>query len=129
MSVIGVILAAFSRIWTKYWEIRSISEYEDFLRSEPNYCLNLPFNPLFRSSSPEVFLGKGVLKIRSNFSGEHPCRSGISVKLLCIFIEIALRHGCSPVNCCIFYEHLYLRTPLDGCFWLLLWHFLTFIMR
>ena len=45
-----------------------------------------------------MFLGKGVLKIRSNFTGEHPCRSGISVKLLCIFIEIALRHGCSPVN-------------------------------
>ena len=28
-----------------------------------------------RSSRPEVFLGKGVLKICSKFTGEHPCRS------------------------------------------------------
>ena len=41
-----------------------------------------------RSSHPEVFLEKGVLKI---------CRK---------FIEIALRHGCSPVNL----RHIF-RTP------------------
>ena len=33
------------------------------------------------SSHPEVFLGKGVLKICSKFTGEHPCRSAISIKL------------------------------------------------
>ena len=33
-------------------------------------------------------------------------RSGISIKLLCKFIEIALRHWCSPVNLL----HIY-RTP------------------
>ena len=38
---------------------------------------------MFRSSHPEVFLGKGVLKICSKFTGEHPCRSAISIKLLC----------------------------------------------
>ena len=37
---------------------------------------------LFRSSLPEVLLGKGVLKICSKFTGEHPCRSVISIKLL-----------------------------------------------
>ena len=52
----------------------------------------------FRSSRPEVFLGKGVLKIYSKFTGEHPCRSAISIKLQRNFSEIALRHGCSPVN-------------------------------
>ena len=36
----------------------------------------------FRSSPSEVFLGKGVLKICSKFTGEHPCRSAISIKLL-----------------------------------------------
>ena len=46
----------------------------------------------------QVFLGKGFLKICSKFTGEHPCRSGISIKLLCNFIEITLRHGCSLVN-------------------------------
>ena len=30
-----------------------------------------------RSSHPEVFLGKALLKICSNFTGEHPCRSAI----------------------------------------------------
>ena len=45
-----------------------------------------------------VFLGKGVQKIYSKVAGEQPCRSVISIKLLCIFIEIALRHGFPPVN-------------------------------
>ena len=35
----------------------------------------------FRSTHPEVFLGKGVLKICSKFTGEHPCRNAISIKL------------------------------------------------
>ena len=36
----------------------------------------------FKSSHPEVFLEKGVLKICSKFTGEHQCRSTISIKLL-----------------------------------------------
>ena len=51
----------------------------------------------FKSSSPEVFLGKDVLKTCSKFR-KHPCRSAISAKLLCNFIEMALWHGCSHVN-------------------------------
>ena len=51
-----------------------------------------------RSSRPEVFLGKGVLKICSRFTGEHPCRSVISIKLQSNFIKITLWHGCPPVN-------------------------------
>ena len=30
---------------------------------------------------PELFLGKGVLKIIGKFTGEHPCSSAISIKL------------------------------------------------
>ena len=61
---------------------------------------------LSRSSLPEVFLWKGVLKTRIKFTREHPCRSATSIKLQNNFIEITLRHGCSPVNL------LYiLRTP------------------
>ena len=48
-----------------------------------------------RSSYPKVFLEKVILKICSKFTGEHPCRSVISIKLL---FEITLRHECSPVN-------------------------------
>ena len=40
-------------------------------------------NTLFGSSHSELFLRKGVLKIYSKFTGEHPCRSTISIKLLC----------------------------------------------
>ena len=53
---------------------------------------------IFRSSRPEVFLGKGVLKICSKFSGEDPCRGVISIKLQSNLIEITLQHGCPPVN-------------------------------
>ena len=31
-------------------------------------------------------------------TAEHQCQSVISIKLFCNFIEITLRHGCSPVN-------------------------------
>ena len=57
---------------------------------------NVALNSLI--SLPDVFLGKGVLKIYSKFTEEHPCRSVILIKLLCNVFEIALRHGCSPVN-------------------------------
>ena len=67
-----------------------------------------------RSSLSEGFFEKDVLKICSKVTGEHPCRSAISIKLLCNFIEISLRHSCSPVN---FAAYLFLRTRLDGCFW------------
>ena len=56
-----------------------------------------------------MFLAKGVLKICSKFTGEHPCRSVISIKLLCNFTEVTLRHGCSPVNLL----HI-LRTPFTN---------------
>ena len=32
------------------------------------------------------------------------------------FIEIALWHGCSPVNCVHIFRTLFLKTPLGGCF-------------
>ena len=50
----------------------------------------------FRRSHPDVFLRKGFLKTCSKITRELPCRGVISIKLLCNFIEIALRHGCSP---------------------------------
>ena len=69
-----------------------------------------------RSCHHEVFLEKSVLKISNKFTGEHPWQGVISIKLFCNFIEIAPPHWYSPVNCCIFLEHLFLGTPLDGCF-------------
>ena len=51
-----------------------------------------------KQPSRGVFLGNGVLRICSKFTGEYPCRSATSIKPLCNFIEITLLHGCSPVN-------------------------------
>ena len=65
-----------------------------------------------RTSHPEVFLRKDVPKIYSKFTGEHPCRSMISIKLLCNSIEITLRHGRSPVNIL----HIF-RTPFRENTW------------
>ena len=45
-----------------------------------------------------MFLRKDVLKLCSKVTGEHSCRSAISIKLESNFTEITLRHGCSPVN-------------------------------
>ena len=43
-------------------------------------CSNFLISP--RSSHPEMFLRKGVLKIRSKFTGDHPCRNVISINSL-----------------------------------------------
>ena len=58
----------------------------------------LDFERVSRSIHPEAFLRKDVLKIHSKFTGDHPCWNAISIKLQGNFIEIALRHGCSPIN-------------------------------
>ena len=57
-----------------------------------------------------MFLEKGVLKRYSEFTGEYPCQSVISIKLhfgMGVVLQI----------CCIFWGHLFLRIPLEGCFW------------
>ena len=53
---------------------------------------------VFGISRSEVFSRKSVLKICSKFTGEIPCQSVISIKMLCNFIKIALRDWYSPVN-------------------------------
>ena len=56
---------------------------------------------------------RGVLRkmssenIISKFTGEHPCWKGISMKLQSNFIEITLRHGCSPVNLLYIFRTLF----------------------
>ena len=61
---------------------------------------------------------RGVLKICSKLTGEDPCRIVISIKLQSNFIEITLRHSCSPVNLL----HIFRRTfPKNTSEWLLLY--------
>ena len=52
---------------------------------------------IIRSSPPEVFLEKGVLKICIKFTGEYPCQSVVSIKLLCLGAHLG-EHGCSHFN-------------------------------
>ena len=46
----------------------------------------------YRRIPPEVFLWKGALKICSKFTGKHPCRSAISIKLW-ITLQLGLGLG------------------------------------
>ena len=73
-----------------------------------------------RISRPEVFLVKSVLKICSKFTEEHPRRSVISIKLLFNFIEITLRHGCSPVNLLHIFKRPFLKNTSGRLLLLLL---------
>ena len=50
-------------------------------------------------------------------TGDHPSWSAISLKLLCNFIEITLRHGYSPVNLLHIFRTLF---PKNTSWWLLL---------
>ena len=53
---------------------------------------------ILRSTPPEVFLAKRVMKIRSKFTGQHLYQSVISIKLQSNFVQVALQYECSPVN-------------------------------
>ena len=65
-----------------------------------------------------MFLRKRVLKKCGKFTGEHPCQSAISIKLQSNFIEIALRHGCSPANLLHIFRTSF---PRNTSGWLLLY--------
>ena len=75
-----------------------------------------------RSIHPWVFLGKGVLKISSKFTGEHPCGSAIYWNHTLLNSHLGM--GVLLWICCIFSEHLFFRTPLGGCFCTMLTQFL-----
>ena len=66
-------------------------------------------NAWYKSSQPEGFSGKGVLKTCSKYIGEHTCQSS--------FIEIALWHGCSPANSLHIFRKSFLKNTSG---WLLL---------
>ena len=77
-----------------------------------NLSVSPAFHPDFQSQ-----LRRAVLKTCSKFTGEHPCQSAVSISLLCNFIEVTLRNGCFPVNLLHISKHLFLISPLMGCFW------------
>ena len=80
--------------------------FEQLLLTIPSHSCHVNSILYYKSSRPEVFLRKGALKICCKFIEEHPCQSLVSIKLLCNFIKITLRHGYFPVNL----QHIF-RTP------------------
>ena len=51
-----------------------------------------------RSSNPEDFFEKGVLKICSKFTGEPPCRNVISIKLFCNLLKSTWLFSCKLLH-------------------------------
>ena len=80
-----------NQLFIIYFIYYTISCHWSFFLCHQKTLENERFSDVFREkgrSSPlEVFLGKGVLKICSKFTGEHPVR-----------IEIPLRHRRYPIN-------------------------------
>ena len=63
-----------------------------FEGTEDTNCLLFEFSCISTSNPPEVFLGKRVQKVYSIFTEHQPCRSAISVKLLCKVAPVNLLH-------------------------------------
>ena len=60
-----------------------------------------------RSSHPEGFLGKGVLKICSKFAREYPCLNVVSIKLLSNFANIIVAMSYMKWNFFIIFQKLF----------------------
>ena len=95
-----------------FYRFKSLSDESDGYDEE-----NVDTAEQLRSSHPEVFLRQAVLKICSNFSGEYPCRTAISIKLHAVLLKPHFGMSVLLSICCIFSEHLLLKTHLDGCVW------------
>ena len=64
----------------KVHTLQTISDYElNLTLTHRKQRIYLAVREYSRSSYLEVFLGKGVLKICSKFTGEHPCQSVSSI--------------------------------------------------
>ena len=114
-------------IWPIHPNFFSFWKY--FLQWSPGcavFCLLLLFaqynHEKYRSSHPEVFLGKGILKIYTKFTGGHPCCSAILIQLQINFIEIALRNVCPLVNLLHIFRTPFLKNTTG---WVLLKFWIT----
>ena len=78
-------------------------------------------NPGFRSSCPEVFCKKGVIRKFAKFTGKHLCQKPATL------LKKRLWHWCFPVN---FTEFLRTRFYIEHLWWLLLFDsYLMFIAK
>ena len=78
-----VIMLQIAKHFARIFRMRNISQntVKYTLHHKPCYII-------FRSNPPEVFLAKAILKICSKLTGEHPCRSALSIKLHRRFVKL-----------------------------------------
>ena len=110
----------FSRIQSKCVKIRTRknSVFRHSSRSD-NY-----YTDTWQKQPSTGVLEKSLLKICSKLAGEHQRQRAISIKLQSNFTEIALLHGCSPVNLLHIFKTSF---PKNTSGWLLLTWDITFI--
>ena len=87
----------------------SVSVKENPDRKKRMFSCNIL--PALQSCSYESYS-----EICSKFTAEHSCQSVILIKSQSNFIEIALRHECSPSNLLHIFRTPFIRTALQGCF-------------
>ena len=71
----------------------------------------------YQSPMRDLIIEHHLLKICSKCTGEHPCQSLISIKLLRSFIEIKLRHECSPVSLLCIFRTPFTKNTSGWLFW------------
>ena len=82
-----------------YLAFRFIAQFFDiFVFCIYIYMYIHKYDSLFRSCPSWVFL----LEVRGELAEWFPCRSVISIELLCSFVGVTLRRGCSVNLLCIF---------------------------
>ena len=114
---LGIFEGTQPKLSINYCEIYLIGDFNINLFKNGKYVFDKSsINNKNEKQPPRGVPRKSVLKIRSIFTGEHPWRSVISTTLLCNFIEITLRHGCS-----LNLQHIFRATFLKNTYgWLLL---------
>ena len=70
-----------------------------------------------RSSHPEVFLRKGILKTCNKFTGEHHAEVWFQESCFATLLKLHFGMGVLLYIWCMFSEHLFLETSLSGSFW------------
>ena len=108
VAILTLLLLIFS--WD-YILMHQLKCQQEMLRTWTNawdklYMLALAIWSTCRSSPPEVFLKKGVLKICSKFTGNHSCWSVISVKLQSNFIDGLVTDNLLSLTVSFYYSKL-----------------------
>ena len=118
----------FSFKWFGPFKVHSISNMNfcslknkdgTLIKTKYNVSLLKPKTPsLYRSNHRRCSLRKGILRNFAKFTGKHLCQ-GLFFNKVAGFVTLLKSHfgmGFLLKICCIFSEHLFKRTPMEGCF-------------